>query len=128
MLRDAVFHVFDLPVWQSAILTSPRKAEVDRFRNNPWTPSLHWTEGAPPRLLAFVGTIVSATISLFHLILTLRQVSLCLDEWVEGERRTVAFHQPSDKCTYKCILKHIEEQWAGMTKSAQESDLVVIFG
>lgn len=96
LLRVMVPHVFDSPAWQPAILASPCKADVDRSQIRlPWNPSLHWTEGTPPRLVAFVGTIIS----------------VCLEEWAEGKLHPIALHQPSNHHTYQQLLEYIEKHW-----------------
>lgn len=58
MLRSIVVHIYSTEIWQSALLASPSRETVDRDLKDS-TDSIHWSAGAPPRLVAFAGTIVS---------------------------------------------------------------------
>ena len=67
MLRLVVRRIYSTPAWQTALLASPDQGVVDQSKP-PGHSSLHWSMGAPPRLVAFAATIVSNIIMAFPTI------------------------------------------------------------
>jgi hypothetical protein len=93
LLIFAVPHVYETQAWESALRISPSPQVANRYC--PTFPSLHWSAGAPPRLVAFVGTILN----------------VCLLEWQSGEHKPILLHGESFTDTYEQIYDYVMTYW-----------------
>ena len=86
LLQQAVVLLYNTPAFQKALQASPT---IDEFKKmspygniNDW---MHWTEGTPPSLVTYVGTIVSTLVRFFFVnSLTYGQICICYQEWEAG--------------------------------------------
>lgn len=90
-------------MWRAALEASPPRNHLDKFLKDPTAPSLHWSVGAPPFLVAFGTTIIY----------------ICLREWESGAHRPILLRGAPFADVYEQILTRILEQWASSDRQGE---------
>lgn len=97
LLRRAVIQLYDTPVFQRALRVSPSIGEVKNQPTRPLDPDywMHWSEGSPPLLVSFVGTILS----------------VCYSEWRSGDFVKIRLTSDDHKELFKDVRERIMCDW-----------------